>query len=149
MEAKIEVIGIVLTISGKVHQHSLIDMSTNKSDRAHLQADFDTKRLFHRRIKFKHFFTERKLKEWIGKRGIVQLITRIPLPRLQYMNQFYYPLSERVANVVIGRLKAYEDGHLTSPLLFVFHELEGSELQAAWDPIWEGHYRLWGQAAQE
>lgn len=149
LSAIVEVVGIVLKLTGKAQQHSLIDALANRTDRVRLNVDFNVQRLYGRRVSFRHFFTEKKLKAWIEKRGGIRLITRVQLPRLQYQNQFYYPMSERVAGIVINQLIAHESGQVTTPPVFAFDELEGKELSIAWEPIWKGHYNLWSLATRE
>ena len=77
------------------------------------------------------------------------MINRVQLPRLQYLNQYYYPMSERVARIVMNQMLAYEAGQLSEFPLFIFNEIEGTELKTALEPIYQGHYHLWRRASQE
>lgn len=149
LSATVEVVGIVLSLTGKARQHSLIDVLTKQTDRTKLNVDFNLRRLQGRRLTFKHFFTEESLKAWIEKPSTIRLVNRIKLPRLQYLNQFYYPMSERVASIVMNRLMAYDAGQLPAPPIFSFDELEGSELKNVWEPICQFHFSLWNRIHQQ
>jgi restriction endonuclease len=149
LSAVVEVIGIVLRLKGKARQHSLVDACSDKTEKFHLDVDFNTRRLHDKRLVLKHFFTEKKLQAWIEKHGGTRMVNRVQLPRLQYLNQFYYPMSERVAGIVMNQMLAYEGGQLSEFPIFSFNELEGAELKTAWEPIFQAHYHLWRRAFQE
>lgn len=144
--ATIEIVGIVLKLTGKARWHSLIDMYDQKTDKFRLDVDFNIQRLQGKRVTFKHFFTEEKLRAWMEKHGDIRLVSRQKLPRIQLLNKFYYPMSERVAGIVMNRLIAYDAGQIPDPSIFIFNELEGSEMKNVWEPIWKGHYAFWNQA---
>lgn len=149
LRATVEVVGIVLKLTGKARQHSLIDALTKQTDRTRLKVDFNLSRLRGRHLTFKHFFTEEELQAWMEKHEAHRLVNRIKLPRLQYLDQFYYPLSERVAGIVMSQLMAYDAGQLPTPPVFRFDELEGSELKNAWEPICQFHFGLWSRTHQQ
>jgi len=144
--ATIHVVGIVLKLAGEARQHSLIDAANKETEKFRLNVDFNLQRLQDRHINFKTFFTEEKLKAWMERHGNIRLINRIKLPRLQLLSQFYYPMSERVACIVLDQLQAYETGQSSIRPIFRFNELEGSEIKNVWEPIWKGHYAFWSQA---
>lgn len=144
--ATIEIVGIVLKLTGKARRHSLIDMYDQKTDKFRLDVDFNIQRLQGKRVTFRHFFTEEKLRAWMEKHGDIRLVSRQKLPRIQLLNKFYYPMSERVAGIVMNRLIAYDAGQIPDPPIFIFNELEGSEIKNVWEPIWKGHYAFWNQA---
>jgi|GEM_PF-1066873 len=144
--ATVEVIGIVLKLTGKARRHSLIDIYAKKTDKFRLDVDFNLQRLQGKRVTFRHFFTEEKLKAWMEKHGDIRLVNRLKLPRLQLLNKFYYPMSERVAGIVMNRLIAYDAGQIPDPPIFIFNELEGAEIKNVWEPIWQGHHAFWNQA---
>lgn len=145
--ANIEVIGYVLTLEGKVRQHSLIDSLTSKVEKFHLNADFDTTHHMEKKIAFKRFLSERKLQAYIGKHNGSKLINRVMLPRLHYLNRFYYPWSERVAGVIMKEQQDYEAGKIGTPATTTFYDIEGKDLRGVWEPIWQGHFKLWKSAS--
>jgi restriction endonuclease len=144
--ATVEVIGIVLKLTGKARRHSLIDAHAKTTDRFRLNVDFNLQRLQRRRVTFRPFSTEEKLKAWMEKHGDIRLVSRLKLPRLQLLNRFYYPMSARVASIVMTQQYAYETGQSSVCPIFTFSDLEGGEIKNAWEPIWQGHYAIWNQS---
>lgn len=72
-------------------------------------------------------------------KSIVSLVTRNPLPKIQYFN-IYWPPSEKVVNKLhelykesIENNKQYD---LSNKSIL---DLEGSDLNAIFDPIWKEH----------
>jgi hypothetical protein len=143
--ATVRIVGVVLKLTGKARRHSLIDAHDKKTDKFLLNVDFNLQRLQGRSVSFRHFFEEEKLKAWMEKRGDIRLISRVKMPRLQLLNQFYYPMSERVARIVLPEMQAYESGQSPVRPTFIFSEIEGSEIGNAWEPIWGLYYDIWSQ----
>ena len=54
------------------------------------------------------------------------------------MGALYWPPSERTTKKISEIMKAYEAGEIDDPRPLKFTEIEGTDLNAVFEPIWRG-----------
>jgi hypothetical protein len=135
-DIKVRVLGIVITLSGRGSDYTLLDARDNGLDKRKIHVEFDIP-ASGTQLPVTTVTSEHELDELTKRLDCVTVTTRLPLPRLLMMSS-YYPLSERVAKTLQSTAKAIEEGKLPprdSPL-FSFEELEGTDVSAAFEPMW-------------
>jgi hypothetical protein len=133
VSAKLRILGLVVTVSGKARQHLLVDASTKKPEKFKVDASFETDKTT---FPVTAIQTEEQLKAFVERPGAVKLsIGRIALPRI-HIGPMYWPPSERVGQIVIEKMRAFEAGKTSDPRPFNLAEIEGMDMQAIWEPIW-------------
>jgi hypothetical protein len=53
----------------------------------------------------------------------------------------YWPPSERTTKKISEIMKAYEAGEIDDPRPLKFTEIEGTDLNAVFEPIWRGPFK--------
>ena len=133
VSAKLRILGLVVTVSGKARQHLLVDASTKKPEKFKVDASFATDKAT---FPVTAIQTEEQLKAFVERPDAVKLsIGRIGLPRIR-IGPMYWPPSERAGQIVIEKMRAFEAGKISDPRPFNFAEIEGTDMQAIWEPIW-------------
>lgn len=136
----IQVWAQVLTIPGKSEHHALINAKDQIVERTQINMSFDVPR----KGKIVHtlhaFATEAELQSFLGKAEGSSLTVRRSLPRIQYMNVCFYPLSRRVAEKIKEHTKDFVAGKMSAPPPQLnAADLEGTDLSAMWEPLCEGY----------
>lgn len=141
--ATVQVLGVIVTIGGQVKEHALVDASQDKVEKWHAEVAFDTGQ---RTYPVTVVSTEEELETALKGTAATRLsLGRIRLPRIRF-NIMYWPPSERVMRTLWGLRRAYEDGLLAEEPTFTFEQLEGTDLRAIFEPIWEHYHGLRGEA---
>jgi hypothetical protein len=134
--AQIRVIGLVITVSGKAKQHFLLNAVDKKVEKFQFDLTFDTSKTIYPITAIR---AENQFDEFVKRPEAVKLtIGRIRLPRIRF-GSMYWPPSERTAKIVIGLMQAFEAGKIPDPRPIDIAELEGTDLQTIWEPIWNEH----------
>lgn len=135
--ASVQVWALVVKFTGTSTDHTLIDAVKGKLEKRQVSASFDIQ-LNEKAIHSLHTFkTENELKTFINEPKGVRLTIRTRLPRIQWMDYFFYPFSVRVARLLKESMKDTAKGD-EPPALNIF-EVEGSDLRAMWEPLSEGY----------
>jgi tetratricopeptide (TPR) repeat protein len=137
--ATVQVWALVLKFTGTSTDHALIDAAEGKLERRQVNASFDIppdEKAVHSLHTFR---AEAELKAFIGEPQGVTLTTRTRLPRIQCMDVFFYPLSQRTADLLKERMKDFNEGKAEEPPMLNIAEVEGSDLRVMWEPLREGY----------
>ena len=135
MSAVVHVRGLIVTLSGKQKRHLLVNPSESRLERGQIRVEFDISRKKKVKLPLKVVSTETELTEFTLKPGNTKLVTRIKLPRILY-HSFYYPLSERVFQLINERFQKFDAGETADPRAFSLEETEGADLSAIWELPW-------------
>jgi len=134
--AKIRIIGLVMTISGKAKKHLLLNSIDKKVEKFQFDVIFDTSKTTYPITAIQ---SENQLDEFTKRPESIKLnIGKIKLPRIRF-GAMYWPPSERTAKIVINLMQAFEAGKIPDPRPINIVELEGADLQTIWEPIWNEH----------
>ena len=137
--ARCHVIGLVFTIEGQTRQHLLVNASDKRIEKLHVDALFDTPQEVYPVTVVQ---SETELDELVKRPASVNVsMGRVSLPRIRIGNVLYWPPSERTVRIVTERMRAFEAGLIPDPRPFDIAELEGTDLQSMWEPIWSQHPR--------
>lgn len=136
MSGKVAIRGIIVTMLGKATQHALLDAANDTLFKMNMSTKFDdTPKVLPVTV----VQSEDELKSFIqNQKGVNITVGRFRLPRIRW-DATYYPYSERVARITIGRIKAFEAGEIPDPYPFSFEELEGTDISTVFEPIWSEH----------
>lgn len=137
--ATIHVWALVLKFTGTSIDHALIDAAEGKLERRQVNASFDIALDGKTAHSLHTFRTEAELKTFISEPQGVELTTRTRLPRIQCMDAFFYPFSERSAALLKERLEDFSESDAGEPPKLNISEVEGSDLSAMWEPLKEGY----------
>lgn len=137
VSATVQVLGLMITVEGQFSQHALINPLANSVGRYHAQATFDTSPRTYPLLRFE---SEAEFKQFMQDRpeALKISIGRVRLPRIR-MNPIYWPPSERVARIMSGITRAHLAGELPDFQWSDLAGIEGEDLQANWEPLWDGH----------
>jgi hypothetical protein len=132
-KANIKVIGLQISISGKVTEHALIDPTNQQINRFKTTISFDDLQGEHPIISFS---TESDLQNFLAERSQKAKLTvgRIRLPRIRFYS-LYWPLSER-AVTEFATLVTYCQAQGRKPTDEEISSIEGNDLKSIWEPIW-------------
>lgn len=140
IDAKILVWALVVTIPGKSEHHTLINASDMTFERSQLNVSFDIPRKGKTVYTLASFTTETELQSFLDKAEGVSLTIRRRLPRIQQVDRCFYPLSKRVAQKIKEHTKDFVAGKTqTPPPPLKVVDLEGTDLNAMWEPLCEGY----------
>ncbi len=143
LSATIRVYGLVITLSGKAHLHSLFDAANSEVERWRTSVSFDEGS--EPSYPVKGFETEAELQEFLEKPAAIKLVVgRLRMPRVR-MSATYWPPSERTAKKVMELTQAHEAGKIPDPRPLKFDEIEGLDLNTMFEPIWQGHPAAGGE----
>ena len=140
VDATIQVWALVFTVSGRSEHHALVNAADMAVERTQIDVSFDVPekgRVVH---ELKGFMSEAELEAFLEQSPGVRLTTRTRLPRIQYLNLFFYPFSQRVAERIKAHTSDFVAGKAsTPPPPLSLTELEGTDLSAMWEPLAEGY----------
>jgi tetratricopeptide (TPR) repeat protein len=135
----VQVWALALKITGESTHHALVNAHDGVVERSQLNVTFDIP-VEDKTVHTLHAFkTEAELKAFISEPGGVRLTARTRLPRIQWSDGFFYPLSRRVVQLLKGRWKEYSPQGTGAPPLLNIAETEGTDLSAMWEPLIEGY----------
>lgn len=149
--AKVRVQGLGITILGKTEQYSLLDPSTISIEKATVSASFDAPS---GKYPLTTFQTEEELEAFLKRPATVKVVQRLRLPRIK-SGPMFWPPSERVHGILIERFRsALASNAAWDDTLADFEGIEGDDLQAVFEPIWQNHpmIRRWrgkGEGVEE
>ena len=135
VSAVVQVTGLIITLSGRLKRHALVNPSKRIVERSQINVEFDVPRKKKIELPLKAVSTERDLEAFTLRPGHSRVLSRIKLPRILYYS-FYYPLSARTSRLIIERFKKFEAGEIADPRAFSLEETEGSDLSSIWEPPW-------------
>jgi hypothetical protein len=131
----LRVVGFVVTFSGESRQHTLFDVANKKAERWRADLAFDGS--LEPRYPMRAFETEEELREYLEKQVAAKVVGRLRLPRIRLFALFWPP-SERTAKKLEALMKAYKAGEIPDPRPLSFAEIEGTDLNTVFEPIWRG-----------
>jgi len=143
--AVINVVGYALTVEGTANLHTLFDEQRGLVERFGARAWFEMPAGTY---VLAPIFDEESLDDFITRAGHIHISQQVRLPRIRFSNFAYWPLSERVAEIVKSRMDAYNAGLIPDPRPFSFLELEGTDLSRVWEAMTPG-YVEWPWEARE
>lgn len=130
IKVPVQVWALALKFSGESTHHTLVNAFDGIVEKSQLNASFNIPVEDKTVYSLHAFKTEAELKSFINEPEGVRLTTRTRLPRIQWSDGFYYPLSRRVAQLLKERSKEYlSDGAGAAPLPNI-SEIEGTDLRA-------------------
>jgi hypothetical protein len=87
--------------------------------------------------------TESQLDNLLKRRATARIVHgRIRMPRIQIINQMYWPISERVSKLMFAMYnELLQRGISPDPFMesLTLEQVEGSDLSEFWAPIWFEH----------
>jgi hypothetical protein len=132
----IRVIGYALVIEGQARHQQLVDENAGRVDRFKTKASFNLPA-------GKHTFTPLVDQEshaaFFHEFAHIHVIRSVRLPRIRFLDFAYWPLSQRVADIVTPQMEAFTQGRASDPRPFHFEELEGMDLKRIWEPTVSGY----------
>jgi hypothetical protein len=132
LTAQIHVYGIAISLRGAAARHDLIDATTAKREKTRVTARFSQNEV--KNLPFRILATQDERVTFLEeRRGLVQVTTEAPLPRLAW-NGLFWPPSERYMNAVSKTDSAVWDNIENQER--VNWALQGGSLDAMWDPLW-------------
>lgn len=139
IRVQVQVWALALKITGESTYHALVNAHDGVVERSQLNVTFDIP-MEDKTVHTVHAFkTEAELKAFIDECGGVRLTARTRMPRIQWSDGFFYPLSKRVVQLLKERPKEYlAEGAGAAPLPNIA-ETEGTDLRAMWEPLIEGY----------
>jgi tetratricopeptide (TPR) repeat protein len=134
IQAVVQVTAFVLKIPGESTYHTLIRARDGKVEKRQLNTTFNVN-VDHTTVHtLEAFDREAELHTAIHALSGVRLTIRTRLPRIQYMNRFYYPLSTRVVNLLRKRCEESSEPEQSGDDLKIA-EIEGTDLRAVFEPL--------------
>jgi hypothetical protein len=135
LSAVIRVVGLVATFSGEARQHTLVDAANKKAECWLTDVAFDGS--LEPSYPMRGFRTDEELREYLESQKAVRVVGRLKMPRIR-VGAMYWPPSERTTKKIGEIMKAYEAGEIDDPRPLKFAEIEGTDLNAVFEPIWRG-----------
>ncbi len=123
--AFVAIAGLVVSLGGESSQHTLVNVEGDKVEKVQVNASFAPSEGKHT---VRTFETEADLQTYLESRPEpVKINSRIKLPRI-WFDSFYWPPSERAEEYLTQRDQGglYPEDRT---------EIEGTDLQRAWEPI--------------
>ncbi len=140
--AKVRVLGIIVTLEGKAKEYALVNAANEAVEKGLIEVSFEADASGSNSpvtLPITVISSEDQLQEFSHRPGSIQLtIGRIKLPRI-VNGPIYWPPSERVAKILEDRWRAFEAGEIPAPQLSDLQDIEGTDLQSIWEPIWKNH----------
>src|SRR5258706_217181 len=140
--AKVRVLGIIVTLEGKAKEYALVNAANEAVEKGLIEVSFEADASGSNSpvtLQITVISSEDQLQEFSHRPGSIQLtIGRIKLPRI-VNGPIYWPPSERVAKILEDRWRAFEAGEIPAPQLSDLQDIEGTDLQSIWEPIWKNH----------
>jgi type III secretion system FlhB-like substrate exporter len=136
VSATVKVSGHVISFSGRVQQHLLIDAVSQEAERFHLDSKFDPPS---GRYPVQNFDSEEDLQNHLVHIGALRLsVGRFRIPRI-ILNNIFWPPSKSSFEKMAALVRNFEAGKAPDPHTISFSEIEGDDLSKAWEPIWDEH----------
>jgi hypothetical protein len=142
-EATVTVEGVVATLTGEANRFVLRDADSNEIERARVTAVFDSHPDGKVTMPVETAHSEAELQHLLNRPAVARTqIGRIPLPRILYNGNLFWPPSLRVSlelrqrALELERQGKWEPGVLSTLTLA---EVEGTDLSAMWEPITPEH----------
>lgn len=136
--ASVTVFAFVLRIPGESTYHTLIRATDGTVEKRQLNATFNVNVDRSVPQTLEAFDSEDDLRRAVQTQKGVGVTIRTRLPRIQYMNRFYYPLSNRVDQLLKERWEQ-PSGVVSSPDDLNIDQVEGTDLTAVFEPLSEGY----------
>lgn len=132
--AEIDVVGLVLVAQGTAANFRLRDTATGQIAKSRLETTFGKGEAGQPLIVVN---SEAELQSLLAKKDkeIMISLGRVRLPRIR-SGPFYWPLSERVRQQMDQMLRDRDEEKLKQFFAMGFDEIEGSNLESAFEPIW-------------
>jgi restriction endonuclease len=136
-EANVRIQGLVTTLTGTTNAYALKNASNDIVEKQYLEASFNKPS---GRQPVQVFNTEQELVDFENRNDAAfnAVLGRIRLPRIQ-VGDIRWPISERVATLMLRIKRAYEAGLIPEPQISNIANIEGSDMEAFWEPIWSVH----------
>ena len=135
--AKVLVTGHVLTVTAATQQHNLIDASDKTLKKWQVEAKFPSPVGKHTVIAFQG---EEELENYfVSRKGVTLVSGRLKLPRIRWGASYWPPSPKALVKLQSLIDDAITEGKEFDWKIFPFDEIEGTDLSAAYEPIWEGH----------
>lgn len=140
-EVQFRVIAIVVSERGNANRFALVDASSGEFQKISIRTRFEDNA---EKFIVEVATDEEELADILQRRTIAQVVHgRIRMPRIQFLDKWYWPPSERVM-LSLSRMVAelvqqgvpLEEGCLESITL---KQLEGTDISVLWEPIWSEH----------
>jgi len=136
IEVDVQVTGHIVTITGPVRHLALVNASSQEIERSQIEAKFD---MPPGTYPVTMVSTEEQLQKFINRaEGINLSIGRFRLPRIRF-GPMYWPPSESTARKAISLMRAFANGKIPDPRPLDLAEIEGTDMQKLWEPIWKEH----------
>jgi hypothetical protein len=136
VNAKIRVLGVIITLEGQTKEYQLINMLNKAPERFLYDFSFSVPETS---VPITTLVSEEQLNTFFDRPGSFQIISgRVKLPRIT-CGPMYWPPSERVANLLQKRWQMFQNGEVSEFQPLDWREVEGTDLSTVWEPIWEGH----------
>lgn len=136
LSVQLRVLGLVVTFVGEVEQYALVDAQTKRPEKFQVNVAFNAPQAS---LPVAFFQTEEELRDFLRRPETVSVtIGRIRLPRIR-VGPTYWPPSERALQKVTELMRAFERGEIPDPRPINIAEIEGTDLQTIWEPIWPEH----------
>jgi hypothetical protein len=134
---KLLVTGHVITVSGAVKQYNLVDAIDRTVTKWQVKASFPSPIGKHI---VTEFHNEEDLEKYFVNRKDVTLISgSLKLPRIRWGGSYWPPSAKALQKIQSLIDEADSQGKTFDWKSFPFDEIEGTDLSAAYEPIWEGH----------
>jgi len=134
IQAVVQVTAFVLKIPGESTYHTLIRASDGKIEKRQLNTTFNVSVDQTTVHTLEAFDSEAELMNAIHAVTGVRVTIRTRLPRIQYMNRFYYPMSARVVELLRKRWEDPSEPKQSADDLQIT-EIEGTDLRAIFEPL--------------
>src|SRR6266498_28984 len=134
IQAVVQVTAFVLKIPGESTYHTLIRASDGRIEKRQLNTTFKVnvdKTIVHT---LEAFDSESTVITAIHALSGVRLTIRMRLPRIQYLNRFYYPLSPRVVQLLRKRWEDSMEPEQSADDLKI-SEIEGTDLRVVFEQL--------------
>jgi tetratricopeptide (TPR) repeat protein len=143
IQTVVRVTAFVLKIPGESTYHTLIRASDGKIEKRQLNTTFNVEVDQTTVHTLDAFGTEAELLSAIHALTGVRLTIRTRLPRIQYLNRFYYPISPRVVQLLRKRGEDASEPEQSADDLNI-DEIEGTDLRAVFEPFTDAYPRSLG-----
>ncbi|MBL8076615.1 MAG: restriction endonuclease [Anaerolineales bacterium] len=137
IKVSVLVTGYIITVEGKLKQYNLVDVNNETIEKWQVKAQFPPP--FGKHV-VTEFHTEEDLDRYLVTRGGLTIVSgRLKLPKVRWASFYWPPSLKALDNFQKALENAIAQGKTIDWITFPFNEIEGTDLSAAYDPIWEGH----------
>jgi hypothetical protein len=136
IKVKSRVLGLVVSFSGQVKQHAIINASDRNIEKGQVEVVFNTDVL---QVPVTTIYTEIQLQDFLKRpESFTLTVGRMKIPRIR-QGPLYWPPSERAAKKVADLMRAFDAGEIPDPRPIDITEIEGTDMRTLWEPIWLGY----------